>query len=323
MKFPWKIALYVCAFFAGICIFCGLARCDALREREFRRNAGTFSVPEIVASVPEKSAGTLRIASVNTFNYLSTNRRTDDGVYKRRWAKPQSERAALTRLILSVNPDVLALQEIGGNKQVNQLADDVERAGGAAFPHRVVLHGRDTARRVAVLSRLPFRDVFRFYEKNTMCRGLLGVEIAAGTRPLRVFTLHLKSKLTRSPEDPECARERLSEARRVRELLGTAGGNAFVLLGDFNDTPESAPVRIFSEGGFLRRLDLTDSAGERWTYANSRFGYSSIFDHIFLSPQLRGNGCVSDAALSRVRSPLGMSVSASDHRMVFVDVEFP
>ncbi|MGN0834732.1 MAG: endonuclease/exonuclease/phosphatase family protein [Candidatus Spyradosoma sp.] len=320
-----KIAAYAAAFAAGAWAFCALARCDALRDADVGGGAlpaAGISAPEAAAPVPEKRAGTLRVASINSFNYLSTNRRTDDGVYKRRWAKPRSEREALRRLILAVNPDVLAVQEIGGRGQLDQLALDLEGAG-AAFPHRVVLIGRDTQRHVALLSRLPFREIFRFPEKDAMSRGLLGAEVAApGMRPVRVFTLHLKSKITRDESDPECAAERLAEARRARALLLRFGGNAFALLGDFNDEPESAPVRAFAEGGLLRRLDSRDSAGAPWTYSNSRYGYRSVFDHVFLSPTLRGEGRVADEALSRVRSPSGGAVSASDHRMVFCDVSF-
>ena len=321
-----KIAAFAAAFLAGAGVFCALARCDALRDGDGFGALPAAGLParETVEAVPEKRAGTLRVASINSFNYLSTNRRTDDGVYKRHWAKPRSEREALRRLILAVNPDVLAVQEIGGAKQLDQLAQDLEGAGvGAAFPHRVVLSGRDAHRRVALLSRLPFREIFRFPEKDAMSRGLLGAEVAApGTAPVRVFTLHLKSKITRDESDPECAAERLAEARRARAVLLRVGGNACVLLGDFNDEPESAPVRVFSEGGFMRRLDSRDSAGARWTYSNSRYGYRSVFDHVFLSPALRGEGHVADEALSRVRSPIGGVVSASDHRMVFCDVAF-
>lgn len=317
-----KISAFVFAFFAGALAFCALARCEALREAEGVAPPPVAALPEPGFAVPEKRAGTLRVASINSFNYLSTNRRTDDGVYKRHWAKPRSEREALRRLVLAVNPDVLAVQEIGGRGLLDQLAQDVEAAGGVAFPHRVVLNGRDTHRRVALLSRLPFREIFRSPEKDAMTRGVLGAEVAApGMRPIRVFTLHLKSKITRDASDPECAAERLAEARRARTVLRRLGGNACVLLGDFNDGPESAPVRAFSEDGFLRRLDSRDSEGSSWTYSSSKYG-RSVFDHIFLSPTLSGEGRVADEALSRVRAPHGGFVRASDHRMVFCDVAF-
>ena len=111
---------------------------------------------------PGKPTGSLRIASMNCKNYLSTNRYTADGKYKRRWAKPLAEREAMWQLFAAIRPDLVALQEIGGQAHLDQLAGDLLRETGLEFPHRVCLEARDQSRRIGIISAVPFKTVFRY-----------------------------------------------------------------------------------------------------------------------------------------------------------------
>lgn len=319
MKTTLKFVFLASAFCIAVALFCALSRCSVPED-----------VPAPKASFPgfEKTPETLRIASLNCKNYLSTNRYTDDRIYKRYWAKPRGERAALWKLIEKVRPDILALQEIGGNKHLFQLSEDIKRETGIVFPHYICLSGRDTHRRIGILSRLPLTRVLKFKEVDRMSRGLLGVAVECPKIRLHIFTLHLKSKLQRSPQDPECNAERLAEAKRVREILEQMKAPYFVLLGDFNDLPESAPVRIFSNWTRCRRLDLSDSNGLRWTYRNFKHNYEHTFDHCFISRSLEtfyvpASGKITDEAISFLRLDKEHVVYASDHRMIFADFAFP
>lgn len=319
MKFLLRYGLFALAFLCAAALFCALSRWE-LPEAPTREG-------DRIASVPERVAGTLRVASLNCRNYLATNRYTDDARYKRYWAKPQGERAALRKLIKQVNPDVLAFQEIGGNKQLAQLQRDLKRENALDFPYSVCLDGRDEKRKIAFLSRVPFERVFKFEETEHLSRGLLGVQVRLGSASVNIFTVHLKSKLARSKDDPECNAERLGEAQRIREILEQAGTETFVLLGDFNDFAESPPVHVFTNWARCRRLDLQDTFGRRWTYRNFKGDYKHTFDHCFISNTL-GNyyvpesGKIADEGMACLQLD-GRLIHASDHRMIFADFLFP
>lgn len=321
MRFRLKNVFIAFAFAVSAIFFCLLSR--VYREPKALPRA---ELPAVV--VPEKSAGTLRVASMNCKNYLSTNRYTADGKYKRHWAKPRAERAAMWKLFGAIAPDIAALQEIGDEAHLDELARDLARETGLEFPYRVCLHGRDTHRRIGIISRIPFEKLFRFPETEKMSRGLLGAEVLAGTKRLRIFTLHLKSKLSRSEDDPECAAERLAEADCAGTKLAEIAGEYCILLGDFNDFPESAPVKRIQQTSGMARSDLRDSRGESWTYRYRKMNEKRTFDHCFISPNLEKfmlpqSGKIADEALGEEMLSDGTRVYASDHRMIFVDFLFP
>lgn len=318
MRFRLKNLLIAFAFAVSAIFFCVLSR-------QFPETKIPLPEENTVSLPTEKPAGTIRVASMNCKNYLSTNRYTADGKFKRRWAKPLAERAAMWQIFDVIRPDIVALQEIGGKKHLEELANDLRRETGLEFPYRVCLQGRDTHRRIGIISRFPFKKVFRFPETEKMSRGLLGAEIVAGTANLKIFTVHLKSKISRNDADPECAQERLGEAVCAGKKLARFKNDFAVLLGDFNDFPESAPVlRIGRESGFIR-LDLRDSSGEAWTYRYFKMNETHTFDHLFVSPELNakrlpGSGKIADDAWARRKLSDGKTVYASDHRMIFVDI---
>ena len=321
MRSRLKTLFIAFAFAVSAIFFC-------LLSRGFN-DAGTPAVLQLVAPhVPEKATGSLRVASMNCKNYLSTNRYTADGKYKRRWAKPLAEREAMWQLFVAIRPDIVALQEIGDETHLAQLAGDLSREAGLEFPYRVCLEARDSSRRIGIISSVPFETVFRCPETELMSRGLLGVEVAVGEHRLRVFTLHLKSKISRSEADPECAAERLAEARRAAERIAESRGPFCILVGDFNDAPASEAVICLTQEGTLKRLDLKDSRGDGWTYRYFKTNEKDTFDHFLISPELAafkvsGSGKVADEALARRMLPDGTSVYASDHRMIFADFSFP
>lgn len=317
MKFFIRYSFLFLAFLGAGVLFCLLS---IWGEAELSK---TSTIPERRAPTSERLPGTLRVASLNCKNYLSTNRYTSDDRYKRYWAKPYYERAALWKLIGQVQPDVLALQEIGGEKQLAQLVRDLEREQGLVFPYLTYLDGRDEKRKIAFISRLPFERILKFEETEFMSRGLLGVELRQGELKMTIFTLHLKSKLERSKEDPECNAERLAEARRVRKILEQTGTEHFVLLGDFNDSRESLPVRVFADWERCLRADLQDSFGRRWTYRNFSAEYEHTFDHCFISKALMAqyvpeSGKIADEGIACLHVENRL-VYASDHRMIFAD----
>jgi endonuclease/exonuclease/phosphatase family metal-dependent hydrolase len=194
--------------------------------------------------------------------------------------------------------------------------------------------------------------------EGEVSRGLLTVTIATTAGDLHCHNIHLKSRLSRDPADPLSARRRLAEARALRAAITkttaalanipaipaapaavnnphnshsshnspaspTAANNALILLcGDFNDTPTSKPLREFSAPRaipHLAPLPAKDSRGETWTSRHAREDAYDRSDYIFHSPALAP---YIPAAAARI-ADLPATITASDHRPVYVDLELP
>ena len=128
-------------------------------------------------------------------------------------ASPDAYRAklaAVAAVIDGVHPDVLALQEVGGD----DVLADLDEACAAAFPHRVAGVPDDRGIRVALLSSRPLRGrrdttdfppgvlpvqwrdtTFDPPTTSTCRRGILAATVDAGDTSVTVVTCHLKSKL--------------------------------------------------------------------------------------------------------------------------------
>ncbi|MCD8283519.1 MAG: endonuclease/exonuclease/phosphatase family protein [Opitutae bacterium] len=267
----------------------------------------------------EKPADSIRVATMNCYNYLTENRYIN-GRYVYDAPKPLRERQALHRIVKLVSPDVLLLQEIGTEEYVKQFADDLKKIG-EVFPYTAFMEGRDTHRRLAILSKIPPDEILKYPMKGKMTRGVLGVRIktagAAKNSCVEIFAVHLKSRITRNSSDPECRKERRFEAECVRSIL--AGRNTgWIVGGDFNDTPDSDTIPVFLRGGFAKRLDARDIYGDAWTFRDKRRIYEHIFDHILVSPKIYRFYVPASA---RIVEPK-ISEEASDHRVVFADFCF-
>jgi endonuclease/exonuclease/phosphatase family metal-dependent hydrolase len=196
-------------------------------------------------------------------------------------AGPTTEQAyraklgALADTIRDLNPEVLAVQEVGDPQALQDLADAV--AGG--FDHLATADPDGRGIRVGFLSRLPLqnlRQVAAFPAKlrgiqtddsdaveTAMGRAGLVAEVTVDNRMLTLLTCHLKSKLLTFPggrfsphDEDERGRfaayalfRRATEAVTVRaaatELLAGHGQERAVLvLGDLNDEPSAATTQI-------------------------------------------------------------------------------
>jgi endonuclease/exonuclease/phosphatase family metal-dependent hydrolase len=275
-------------------------------------------------------AQTLRIASYNVYNYLSMDRSVD-GKWRKDYPKPETEKTALRRAILEVKPDLLAIQEIGKPAYLSELREDL-CADGLEYPHTVHLQGPDPDRCLAVLSRLPLHEVTRhtdldfkyFDDRETVRRGMLEVEIHPRTGlSLQIFNLHLKSRWTLRKDDPGAVlqRTREAEACRNRIIQRTVEQRRphYLILGDFNDHPDSAPLRRFQKRGKLliaQRLEATDSRGELWTHFYRKQASYSTVDGILTAPKLIP-AVQAAGVVDLLQPPKG-----SDHRLVYADFDF-
>ena len=196
-------------------------------------------------------------------------------------ASPDAYRAklaAVAAVIDGVHPDVLALQEVGGD----DVLADLDEACAAAFPHRVAGVPDDRGIRVALLSSRPLRgrrDTTDFPPgvlpvqwrdtsfdpptTSTCRRGILAATVDSGDTSVTVATCHLKSKLIsyqRADGAPDAAAftprdegerlryagyaiaQRAAEAMTVRQVLDellTAPGSD---VGEGDGTGRDVPV---------------------------------------------------------------------------------
>jgi endonuclease/exonuclease/phosphatase family metal-dependent hydrolase len=277
----------------------------------------------VLAAVP---AAALTVASYNVENYLVTDRLVD-GVYRQAYPKPEQEKAAVRQVIAGIAPDILAIAEMGKRPFLEELQRDL-KAEGQDYPHAVVLDAADEARHVALLSKVPFKavrphvkvPVTYLGQSDVVRRGVLEVIFATDQGDLSVFVIHLKSKRTERPEDPNGAAQRQAEAEAVRDLVLSLYPDPtkakFIVCGDWNDARNSKSTRALQKRGDTvvgEILRASDSRGELWThFYRAEDSYSRI-DFLMVSPGLKplvagGRGAVYDGP---------GATGGSDHRAVY------
>jgi endonuclease/exonuclease/phosphatase family metal-dependent hydrolase len=286
-----------------------------------------------VLSAASALAETFTIATYNIENYTVTDRMTPDG-YRLNYPKPESEKTALRAVIHALHADVLLLEEMGPQPFLDELQRDLARQGDD-YPQAFLVDGPDPERHVAVLSKRAWKSVtphpdLEFSYRGRMeqaKRGLLEVTFAAAGGDFTLWAVHLKSKLTEDDDvdDPQSANLRAAEAMAVRRTIldefPDPVSARFAILGDFNDGKGSKPVQDLLRHGHTNityMVPATDSHGEVWTEFYAKQEIYSGFDHVLVSPGLRG--AVRDGRAIIFDAP---EVSlASDHRPVVVTLDF-
>lgn len=151
--------------------------------------------------------------------------------------------ARLAQVIKSVNPDIVALQEVdSGTKrtdQVDQPAVLGELTGmKVMFGDNIDFEGGRYGN--AVLSRLPIvrtqnHRLPSFYDGEQ--RGLFEIEVKppGSNSSFLFFATHLDYR----PKD----HERVASASLINELVASRGDIAALLVGDLNSEPDSRPIQ--------------------------------------------------------------------------------
>ena len=257
-------------------------------------------------------------------------------VWREEYPKPEFEKRALRKIIAKENPDILALQEMGSEPFLKELQRDLRINEKVNYPYSALMQGVDEDRHVAVLSKVPFLEIVRhkdltynyFGNKETLRRGLLEVKFMTGDVKWSIFNVHLKSKWTVRDDDPESAIMREAEATSVRNYLKkqypASENYPYLLVGDFNDTPNSKPIaRILKSG----KTDLawyiysTDDRGRVWTHYWRRGASYTQVDYIFASVAMLGKLPKGKSSRGRIEDSADTLI-ASDHRMVLVELPF-
>jgi endonuclease/exonuclease/phosphatase family metal-dependent hydrolase len=274
-------------------------------------------------------AATFRVATYNVESYM-------DAATATRPVKPAEARAKVRESVLALKPDVLALQEMGNPSALEELRGAL-RTQGLDFPYWEHVAGHDTNIHVAVLSRFPFtarrshtnEDFLLGGRRFQVSRGFAEVDVQAGANcAFTLISAHLKSRRTLAQADE--GELRLEEAKRLREKIDARlAANPdlnLVVLGDFNDTCDSPPIRVLIGRGKHKLIDTrpaerngddTPSSNPAWAPRNVTwthyFGrddtYSRI-DYILLSSAMARRWATNETYVLTIPN-WGV---ASDHR---------
>ena len=275
----------------------------------------------------------VRVASFNLQNYLIMDR-VVEGKWRPEYPKPEKEKRALRSILKEVDADVLALQEIGERPFLNELWMDLNVTNGPIYPYAAWMPGGDDeVRHLALLSKIPFSSIrtrhdlgFSYFDgRERPSRGLLEVTFDSNGTKWKLFNLHLKSKWTERKDDPEANVRREKEARTIRDYLRKSnppGSNPrYLVVGDFNDHRNSAPLRRFlqvNDTVLTTMVHCEDSRGHRWTDHWGKADSYSRFDYILATPSM-----LKEMVLDSAKIVDGVnSALASDHRMIFADFQF-
>jgi endonuclease/exonuclease/phosphatase family metal-dependent hydrolase len=224
---------------------------------------------------------------------------------------------ALAETIRQLDPDVLAVQEVGDPDALKDLAALLD---GYAHTATATPDGRGI--RVGFLSRLPLQGVREAAvfpdglrpiqvddtatDVSTVGRAMLIGQIQADGHTVSLVTCHLKSKLLTFPggrfstsDEAERARfaafalyRRTAEAATLRQaatelLAGDGQHRAVIVLGDLNDEPEAATTQILhgppgSEIGTAGYNQPDQGDGQRlWNLAAARIPETERYTRIY------------------------------------------
>ena len=272
----------------------------------------------------------IRLATYNLNNYLVMDRYAD-GIWRKSYPKPESEKTAIRSVIKQAAPDILAVQEIGPSSFLEELKADLAQEG-IDYEYAVHMRGDDSVRHLAVLSTIEPVEFVRHQDleiryqnrREYVKRGMLELSFEQPSGDLfKLFIVHLKSRWTNVKSDPESLQRRTLEAEacrdRIIERTFDMGITHFIITGDFNDHPQSVPLRRFYQRGDMTLgalVPAADSRGERWTHYYNREIVYSLVDGFIASESLRPQ--IKSSRGHIVDTP--NSLTGSDHRLVYLDL---
>lgn len=287
--------------------------------------------PAAIASAAAPAKSTLRIASYNVENLFDV---FDDPYTKDESTrvKPRKELEQVAAIIRKLDADVVVLSEVENEGAVKAFADELLKDLG----YRHVAAGSSNDERgirLAILSRLPivsmtshrFLDLKLEGEPTTwrFARDLTRFRLqATASRTLDLYVVHLKSKHD-SAGDPQSGKWRLAEATKAKQIIDEQlkenPDQWLAMAGDFNDTPDSEPIKklLAPPAAAEKGTGLVDAhaalpAEQRITYLKGKF--RSTIDYIMASPSL-AKRAVKGSAQVGVE---GVALEGSDHAPIVV-----
>jgi endonuclease/exonuclease/phosphatase family metal-dependent hydrolase len=283
------------------------------------------------------AAETFRVATYNAENYL------DQPTESRKFVKSARAKAKVCESIRALNPDVIALEEMGSPNALLELRRSLKDKG-LDFPYWEHVQGWDTNIHVAILSKLPIttrqphtNDSFLLDGRRfSVSRGFAEVDLQVATNfTFTLIAAHLKSR--RPVPDADEAQLRLEEAKVLRGIVDEhfkADPEAkLIVLGDFNDVKDSGSTKAVIGRGKFKLIDtrpaerngdtatnpvpVFEPRNVTWTHYYGKEDTYSRVDYILLSPALARGWVKSETYILRMPN-WGVG---SDHRPIVATFE--
>ncbi len=230
----------------------------------------------------------------NTHDYFdsSDNPATDDTVLTK--ANYTKKRDTIGAQIKAMNADLVMLAEV----ENQAILDDMNAADlGGKYTTRVLIQGNDERGiNVGFLSTIApdmvvshKDDEFTLPPSNLMykySRDCLEVHLTFNGRHVVLLGVHFKAKTP--PDDPD---KRLAESLHTRAiadaLVAADPSLAVLVLGDYNDTPDSTTIAgMVGKAPVLFVDSASFGAGTPYSYVYE--GMNQLIDHQFANPRMAG-----------------------------------
>jgi len=254
--------------------------------------------------------------------------------------KSAEARGLVRESIRRVNPDVIALEEVGSLSAFQELVAGL-KGEKIDFPFTEYIQAADTNLHLALMSKLPIiarrphtNENFLFEgRRHHVLRGFAEIDVIAGrNQRVTLISAHLKSKRQSFEADQQGLREEEAAVLRERidDFFRREPNSKLIVLGDFNDDISSRTVRTILGKGRTKLFDPrpAERNGDSLPNPNSRYEPRRIFwthyfakeesyhriDYVFVSSNLRSTV---DEYESYVLAMPNWG-AASDHRPVCV-----
>lgn len=312
-----------------------------------------YDKPKIMALYKElkeyieisEERGKLFKRSLSAIKGVAANGVADwDGTIRFKRAKfSETTRLNTAKVIKALKADVQCLVEVENRETVSNFNSDM--LGTQKFPFNILIDGNDPRGiDVGLLSRLPIKNLrTHIFDKEKpqskkfiFSRDCLEAELeTASGKPLFILCNHFKSK-GYSASQADADKRRKIQASRVKEILESnynLKNDMVVVLGDFNDTPGSNPLKdLLAVPNLFDVLQLKFGGDIEKTYTYF-FKKKLQIDYILVSKPLkdlftdagverRGMfeiDTLSNGAEHRFDTITASSNAASDHAAVWAD----
>jgi len=225
---------------------------------------------------------------------------------------PEDRKSRIRKLILSEQPDILFLQELGSEAFLLELQLDLQ-AEGLEYPYFQFSGKPDSRSGLGFLAQIaPIECIFH---NLSLKRGLQELRFELSDSLYRFFHVHLKSRYTDNPDDPKSSLVREQEigdlGSFVRSICSVDESSRVIITGDFN-TPFDDPLLI-SLRDYFSPIPSSDQNGDPNTYFH-KSGSTEILDGFWV-PSV-------SVSLSNMPSRVLPSPDScpSDHRMVVFEI---
>ncbi len=232
----------------------------------------------------------VKIMNWNLHNFFDTQEDPggeDDSISQNEYT---AKLDAVVSVIQALSPDVIVFCEV----ENQGILDDINAALDNVYTESHISEGNDPRSiDIAALSKFPFTDVVSHLDETFVVEGtaapefeftrdLLEYHFEVGSQKVALLGVHYKAK--GPPDNPD---KRLAEAQRTRavadELMAADPSLGVLVLGDYNDLPDSSPLDAVtgSDPLFVDAASFV-AEGDRWSFDFQ--GSLELIDHQIGNP---------------------------------------